>query len=160
MSHYSVPTLLSCQGVTGSDVKIVTQAGFGLCNDLGNTLTVLFSLHQLYKMQRISSFPEESDRLRCFVLVTTPLFTRLRFLQTIRTFAKFKSFLCLPECWMRSEKSAKHGYFESESFNDVLSPLPSVRLMREEIKLEFSAYFWLSALYHPWATLLKDDCPQ
>ena len=96
MSHYSAPTLLSCQGVTGSEVKILTQVGFGLCYDLGNTLTVLFSLHQLYKMQRISSFPKESDRLRCFVLVTTPLFTRLRFLQTIRTFAKFKSLLCSP----------------------------------------------------------------
>ena len=128
-----------------------TQVGFLPCYGIGNILTILFSLHQLYKMQRISSFPEESDRLRCFVLVTTPLFTRLRFLQTIRTFAKFKSLLFLPafSCWMRSEKSAKHGYFESESFNDVLSPLPSVRLMREEIKLEFSAFFRLAATPAP-----------
>ena len=73
-----------------------TQVEFVLCYGIGNILTILFSLHQLYKMQRISSFPKESDRLRCFVLVTTPLFTRLRFLQTIRTFAKFKSLLCSP----------------------------------------------------------------
>ena len=100
-------------------------------------------------MQRISCYPKESDRLRCFVLVTTPLFTSLRFLQTIRTFAKFKSLLCSPPShaeWGR-KKSAKHGY--SESFNDVLSPLPSVRLMREEIKLEFSAYFRLAATPAP-----------
>ena len=70
-----------------------TQVGFLPCYGIGNIQTILFSLHQLYKMQRISSFPKESDRLRCFVLVTTPLFTRLRFLQTIRTFAKFKSLL-------------------------------------------------------------------
>ena len=34
---------------------------------------------------------------------------------------------------MSRKKSAKHEYFESESFNDVLSPPQSVRLMREKI---------------------------
>ena len=70
-------------------------------------------------------------------------------------FRKIQIFVVFASLLLRlnevERKSAKHGYFdfESESFNDVLSPLPSVRLMREEIKLEFSAYFRLAATPAP-----------
>ena len=54
---------------------------------------------------------------------------------------KIRSFV-VSQLEMRQEKkSAKHEYFESESFNDVLSPPRSVRLMREQINLEFFTFF-------------------